>query len=123
MHGAGPTWPDGPVGGPGVFKTTDGGTSWAPSNAGLSATSVKSVAVDPVATTTMYAGTVGAGAFKSVDAGASWTPINVGLTSADISAIAVAPGVSSTLYAATGHLHGAAAGVFKSIDAEPAGAR
>ncbi len=60
----------------GIFKTTDGGTSWI--NAGLSHTSVFSLVIDPTNPATLYAG--GNGVFKSVDSARSWTSIDSGLT-------------------------------------------
>ncbi len=57
---------------------------------------VNSVAVDPVSTSTVYAGTYG-GAFKSTDAGAHWSLTGLGETWVDT--LAVDPQTPSTLYA------------------------
>ena len=45
----------------GVFKTTDGGTSWSPVNTGLAvlSTTVRALALDPTTPTTLYAGRAG----------------------------------------------------------------
>jgi photosystem II stability/assembly factor-like uncharacterized protein len=45
--------------GRGVFKTTDGGTSWSAVNSGLTTLSVNSLAIDPQNPNTIYAGTGG----------------------------------------------------------------
>jgi photosystem II stability/assembly factor-like uncharacterized protein len=47
------------VGGRGVFKTTDGGTSWSAVNSGLTTLSVNSLAIDRQNPSTIYAGTAG----------------------------------------------------------------
>lgn len=68
----------------GVWKTTDGGTSWRPMTDQLPATSIGAVALDPVDPDLVYVGTgnlfngaagmaKAAGLFKSVDGGRSWS--------------------------------------------------
>jgi hypothetical protein len=67
----------------GIWKTTDGGSSWAPLNDFLANIAVTSMALDASNPATLYAGTGegyfnadgvrGAGIFKSTDAGAHWT--------------------------------------------------
>jgi len=53
----------------GVFKSTDGGTSWSAS--GL--VNISALAIDPLTPTTLYAGSsVLGGVFKSTDGGVSW---------------------------------------------------
>ncbi|MDY7076423.1 MAG: PKD domain-containing protein [Chloroflexota bacterium] len=46
-----------------MFKSTDGGGNWSAFNTGLTHTYVRSLAIDPVAPTTLYAGTWGGGVF------------------------------------------------------------
>ena len=94
-----------------MFKTTDGGTSWAAVNTGLTNLEIGALAVDPVTPATVYVGTAGGGVFKSTDEAASWSPSNTGLTDLVVWALAVDPQVPSTVYAATD-----TAGVFKSVD-------
>lgn len=66
----------------GVFKTTDGGASWATS---LLATPVSAVAVDPVHPSTLWVGVSTYPAsrslrmLKSTDGGATWAPSGAGL--------------------------------------------
>jgi hypothetical protein len=49
----------------GVFRSTDGGTTWTPRNNGLANTLVTSLATDPSSPATLYAGTYGGGIFKA----------------------------------------------------------
>jgi photosystem II stability/assembly factor-like uncharacterized protein len=83
----------------GIYKTTDGGQLWTPSGAGLPNKQVQSLAIDPLQTTTLYAGTVNCppyysgGMSVSHDGGATWTDVNTGLPLADefvVSDIAIA---------------------------------
>ena len=93
----------------GVFKSTNGGTSWSSSNSGLAATSVSALAIDPQEPDTIYAGVAGA-LFKRTDGRTGWA--NTGLLANDVSSLAIDPQDSNTLYVAT--LSGG--GVFKSMD-------
>jgi hypothetical protein len=88
----------------GVFKSTNFGSSWAPSGTGMT-TSIGPFAIDPAAPATVYCATY-AGLFKSVNAGASWALTGLG-TEQTIS-VALAPG---TVYVAM-----VAGGVRKSTD-------
>jgi photosystem II stability/assembly factor-like uncharacterized protein len=72
---------------------------------------VLALAIDPVHSGTLYAGTQGGGVFKSTNAGGSWAPINAGLPSATVRALAIDPSMPATLYAGT-----EGSGVFKSVD-------
>jgi len=69
----------------GVFKSADGGTTWAFSGTGLPPTRVQALAVDPATPSTLYAATLtpngvpSVGMYKSVDSGATWTSIDVGI--------------------------------------------
>jgi photosystem II stability/assembly factor-like uncharacterized protein len=96
--------------GSGVFKSTNGGVSWSRINAGLTDSSVFSLAMDPFAPATLYAGTAG-GVFRSTNGGGNWSAVNTGLTSTDVTALAIDPSAPATLYAGTSR-----GGVFKSHD-------
>ena len=106
----------------GVFKSTDGGTTW--NKAGLSRAAVNLLIVDSVHPNVLYAATEGnygtprgfRGFFKSTDAGANWTAINNGLADllelrSTVTALLIDPSNSNVLYAAT-----SGSGVFKSAD-------
>jgi photosystem II stability/assembly factor-like uncharacterized protein len=96
----------------GVFKTTDGGTSWTGMNAGLIATSVRTLATGPGTPTSVYAATdVPGGVFKSIDAGVSWTVINTGLADVLVNDLAADPTNPGSVYAGMQN-HG----VFKTTD-------
>jgi len=70
-----------------IYKSTDGGATWAPSDTGLGGVMYVSyfggrfgvVQVDPGNPAVVYASTVNMGMFKSTDTGATWAPINNGL--------------------------------------------
>ncbi len=97
--------------GGGVFKSTDGASTWNAVNAGLTSTWVAALAIDPSATTTVYAagGWLG-GIFKTTDGGGSWTALDAGLTDSAVNALALDPRTPSTVYAGTSD------GVLKSTD-------
>jgi hypothetical protein len=98
----------------GVFKSTDGATSWMTVNSGITDLQVISLAVDPSNSNVLYAGTRLHGVFKSVDAGANWSPVNSGLQptsfAIDHFPLIIDPLNPGTVYAGTDN------GVFKSTD-------
>ncbi len=102
-----------------IFKSTDGGDSWAESDSGLTPNSITAeltvFVIDPVTSTTLYAGGEGGfGLFKSTNGGASWTEIDGGFPQGSFTSLAdlaIDPQTSSTLYAGT-----QSSGVYKSTD-------
>jgi photosystem II stability/assembly factor-like uncharacterized protein len=118
----------GAVGG-GVWKTTDGGTSWNPVSDGqLRSSSVGALAVSESNPDVVYAGMgetclrgnimQGDGVYKSTDGGKTWTHVGLAETHA-ISKIRVDPRNPDVVWvAALGHPYGrnAERGVFKSTD-------
>jgi hypothetical protein len=89
-----------------LFKSTDGGVSWQP----ISLIDIHifwPLAVNPMTTTTVYAGT-DLGLFKSTDGATSWRA--TGLSIGNVRAMAVDPLAPSTVYAGT------ESGVFKSVN-------
>ncbi len=84
--------------GGGVFKSTDGGSTWAAINTGLTNPYVSAIAIDPITPNTLYAGT-GGKAFKSTDGGTNW--VHTGLPSTAVRTIAIDPVTPNTLYAGT----------------------
>lgn len=115
--------------GGGLWKTTDGGTTWRPVTDGqIQRSSVGAVAVAPSNPDIVYLGTgesdirgniiQGGGAYKSIDAGKTWTAIGL-VETQNISKIRVHPTNPDVVYvAAFGH-HAAPnpdRGVFRSKD-------
>jgi len=67
----GPTTWSGGVG-VGMFKSTDGGETWAHISAGIPYQSFSALLVDPLHPQTLYAATTGEGLYKSIDGGMAW---------------------------------------------------
>ncbi|MGZ3440304.1 MAG: WD40/YVTN/BNR-like repeat-containing protein, partial [Polyangia bacterium] len=86
----------------GVWKSIDGGTSWARASTGLPRRkAVDALAIDPVTTTTLYAGCADAGIYKSTDGGGSWVQSStLTINAAPSAAIAVDPTHPTAVYAA-----------------------
>jgi hypothetical protein len=85
-----------PTRGGGVFKTTDSGAGWSPSNVGLSSLDVRAVAIDPAAPGTLYAATAN-GIERSTSAAASWTPTV--FPGGEAFAVAVDPAMPTRVFA------------------------
>ncbi len=99
----------GNIGG-GVFKSTDGGASWARASSGMTDLAVRAIAINPQNTSTLYAATdQGGGLFESTNGGASWT--SVGALPGVANGIAIDPSTPTTLYVAEEQT-----GLFKSTD-------
>jgi len=107
----------------GIWKTTNGGTSWAPLDDFLANIAVTCMAFDPSNSSTLYAGTGegffnadgvrGAGIFKSTDSGAHWTRLSSTISNVNfffVNDIVVSPSNGQHVYAAT------RTGVFRSLD-------
>jgi photosystem II stability/assembly factor-like uncharacterized protein len=93
----------------GLYKSTDGGLSWAEANNGLDTPAVVAISIDPRNPSTLYASTF-AGVYKSTDAGASWFPSNSGLPFQWGYSLAIDPQSPSKRYLAT------IGGIYKSTD-------
>ncbi len=92
--------------GNGVFKSTDSGANWiVQNNFGVATTpSVRTLAIDPAAPLTIYAGTTGNGLFKSTNGAAVWTAMNTGMNgpgATNVGAIAIDPANPQTIYTST----------------------
>ena len=111
----------------GIWKSYDGGASWAPADDFMLSLAVCSLALDPTDSSVLYAGTgegwyfspafvEGLGIFKSVDAGATWTQLQGTVTGVPAGAfsyvndIVVSPNNPDRIYAGT------RTGVWKSKD-------
>ena len=98
----------------GVFKSTDGGNSWAWSNVGLTYNTpernIGAIAIYPKTPSIICAGTKGAGAFRSYDSGYSWIRGSLGPIDGYVDALAIDSLTPSAIYAGT------EGGVFKSTD-------
>lgn len=92
-----------------LYKTTDGGQTWAAIGTGVLKQRIEFIVIDPKTPSSLYVGTRG-GAFKSVDGGSSWA--GVGLpTTGQMTALAIDPQTTTTVYAAV-----QGQGLFKSTD-------
>ena len=101
----------------GVWKTTDGGATWAALTESLGTLACGSLAMDPSNPNTLYLGLgdafdgTGLGLVKSIDGGATWSaPVYLG-ASTQIQQVILAPGNPSVVLAATD------AGLYRSTDA------
>ncbi|MCA1568181.1 MAG: DUF4214 domain-containing protein [Acidobacteria bacterium] len=98
--------------GRGVYKSIDGGANWVLSSRGLPPNDILALALDPIDTNTLYAGTMNGGIYKSTDAAANWQAANAGLpASAYVTSLAVVPAEPNVVYAALNFR-----GVFRSTD-------
>lgn len=100
--------------GAGIYRSTDGGATWAPANdASIANLGFASIAVNPADPQIVYAGSYGGGGiFKTTDGGTSWSPVNSGLAPgySIYRALAIDPDSPETIYA------GGNVGMFKSTD-------
>ncbi len=122
----------------GVFKSTDQASTWNALNTGLlsdSETLVYQIVIDPVTSTTLYAGYIDHtelinglpknGVLRSTDGGATWGAADTGLPFSAFPLLAIDPGMHDTLYVGTNVVtfgvdpgeFETKVGVFKSTDA------
>ena len=106
----------------GVWKSTNGGTSWFPTSDLIANLATCSLAMDHSNPNVLYAGTGepysgsgvrGNGIFKTTDGGASWTQLGATANNSNfyyVNHIVISPSNSQRLYAAT------STGVWRSID-------
>jgi len=86
----------------GLWRSTDGGATWAPASAGLPAgAALRGLAADPAPGGALYTGQTGAPGrlFTSANAGGSWSPLNDDLTFTTIHAFAADPTDPEVAYA------------------------
>ena len=88
-----------------LFKTTDGGATWRASNTGLNfpgtttLQNVQSLAIDPSAPATLYAGTSSGGVYKTENSGATWGASNTGLPNPVINRVIIDRSNPAIVYA------------------------
>lgn len=96
----------------GIWKTVDGGSTWAPKSDNLAGLGVSDILIDPTNSSIIYMATGDAdashissiGLYKSIDAGNTWTATGLTFSLTDnnyIRDIAFAPGNSSKIFALT----------------------
>jgi uncharacterized repeat protein (TIGR01451 family) len=90
-----------------LFRSTDGGAHW--SATGLNDASIRALAIDDSAPSTIYAGTAN-GIQKSTDSGANWSGVNTGLADRTVNVLAISPADSAIIYSGTAN------GIFKSTN-------
>jgi photosystem II stability/assembly factor-like uncharacterized protein len=63
----------------GVFKTSNGGTNWSAVNSGVTNLNIVALAIDPLAPSSVYAGSSNnGGVFKTTNGGAGWSAVTRG---------------------------------------------
>ena len=88
--------------GSGIYKSTDGGATWVPKNAGLGNRYIGALAIDPENYQIAYAGTRGNGIYKTLDGGETWFPANNGIEAyRQVYAIAIDPHDGENILAGT----------------------
>ncbi len=83
----------------GLWKTTDGGTSWTVLTDDMPVMDVWSVTIDPLDTSKVYMGTSGGGVLKSTDGGQNWTTLSG--TTGTIRRILVNPNNTNQVFASS----------------------
>lgn len=107
----------------GIWKTTDGGTSWAPLADFMTNLAVSSMVIDPTNPNVLYAGTGegyfngdsirGAGVFKTTDGGTTWNQLPQTAASPNwyyVDRLAISPADNQVILAAT------RSGIWRSAD-------
>lgn len=106
----------------GLWRSTNGGTTWTPLTDGIPAMGVSGIAIDPTNTNVIYIGTgdgdgsdtYSVGVLKSTDGGATWNTTGLSFNVPDLRSVRkllMHPTHPDTLFAATN------IGVFKTTDA------
>ena len=94
----------------GVWKTSDGGDTWAVLTDNLSSLFVYSLAIDPTNSSTYFWGSNGGAIFKSTDSGATWNLLYQRGTG-NVNKILIDPINTNKMYCSIENV-----GVFKSVD-------
>ena len=98
-----------------IYKTRDGGEVWENISHGMTHSRVIALAIDPLLSANVFAGTKGDGVFKSYNGGQNWASRRAGLEDVTISTVVhqlvFVPGSGQHIFAAT------SMGVFESENA------
>ena len=84
----------------GVWRSTDGGTTWEASSRGLEHPTIYCLAADS-RSDLLIAGTHGGGTYRSADGGNRWVPSSEGLTHPDVHSLAIVPSQPALVFAGT----------------------
>jgi hypothetical protein len=96
-----------------LLKSTNSGSSWNASDAGLANLAIYDIAVTPGSPNILYAAAAsGNGVYKSTDGGATWSGLNTGANF--VQALAINPQTPNIIYGAA---RGPFFGIIKSVDA------
>ena len=95
----------------GIYRSTDVGNSWEPSNIGIETSMVLSIKISK--NFVMFAATDGEGIFKSEDGGASWFPVSEGLKHMRINSLAISPNYENDQVIFAGAVYG---GLYRTTD-------
>ena len=94
----------------GVWKTTDGGSSWTVLTDNLANIDVYSLAIDPSNSSNYFWGSTSGNIFKSTDSGSTWS-FHGSLTNGRVNKILIHPTNSAIMYASAENV-----GLYKSVD-------
>jgi photosystem II stability/assembly factor-like uncharacterized protein len=83
----------------GILKSTDGGTTWAAANTGLTDKHISTLIIDPRDTDVLFTSTAG-GVFRTGNGGETWQADNGGVPAGGVAAFAIDP-ARHTIFAGT----------------------
>ena len=99
-----------------IFRSDDAAISWTPVGFPDVTRQVAFLVINPLATSTLYAGTWGAGVFRTTDGGGQWSEMNNGLDFLYIEDFVINPVEPQTLYVSSGPIAPPIADLFKTTD-------
>ena len=87
----------------GIYKSTNGGSFWQLSSAGLPINqfySIDDIAINPIKPSSVYLSISSFGVYKTKNSGERWEPKNSGISNTAIYSVAIDPGDTNIVYAA-----------------------